>query len=110
MLVDRLEKDDLPAIVCGDFNTTYESETYGIIIEKMNSVQASAPITDDGITYQSFGDMNLVSEVDPIDFIFVDKDIFSYKFDILQEYKELDGATVYYSDHYAVIGEIIIPD
>lgn len=110
MLVDKLKADDRNAIVCGDFNTTYESESYSIVTEELNSVQATAPITDDGITYQSFGDESLVSEVDPIDFIFVDKNIFSYKFDILQEHKEIDGKAVYYSDHYAVLGVVVIPD
>lgn len=109
MIIDRINADENYAIVCGDFNTTKESESYQMISNVMNSVQYYAPYTDDGITYQDYGG-NMVSFDDPIDFIFVDKNIFSYKFDILDEHKEIDGKSVYYSDHYAIKAEVIVPE
>ena len=111
MILDRLSKDDKKAIVCGDFNATQKENCYKAIAEKMNSTQAVAKTTDTGITYQDFGaSEDKLSFKDSIDFIFVDKDFYVRNFDILQEHKEIDGNSVYYSDHYAVKSQVIYKD
>ena len=109
MILDRISKDEVPAVVCGDFNTTKDSDCFRAIAAEMNSVQDKAKDTESGITYQGFGAEH-VSFADSIDFIFVDKSLYSKSFKILDEYKEKDGEAIYYSDHYAVLGTIIYPN
>ncbi len=111
MILDILSKDERKAIVCGDFNATKKEQCYKLISEKMNSTQAVAKTTEEGITYQDFGKSEEdLSFKDSIDFIFVDKDFYVRNFDILQEHKEIDGSAIYYSDHYAVKSQVIYPN
>ena len=113
MIVDRVKKEKTGNasrhfIVCGDFNTTKKSDCYATIAEELNCTQEVAKVTDTGISYQDFGGDKL-SFKDTIDFIFADKDgTYVKEFDILQEHKEIDGKSVYYSDHYAVISKLIL--
>lgn len=106
MVLDRIEAEGKPSIVCGDFNTSYKSKCFKAIDEVMQSVQDDAPITQKGMTYQDYG--GFLANKNSIDFIFVSDDFYCYKFDILDETKKKDGVTIYYSDHYAVRGDVVL--
>ncbi len=106
MIIDRVKADDKEAIVCGDFNTTKDSECYSKISEIMTSTQDSAINTEYGITYQDFGGKSITFD-SSIDFIFTTSGFFAKDFNILDEHKEIDGQAVYYSDHYAVKADVV---
>ena len=108
MVMDKVKADDREAIVCGDFNTTKEAsaECFEKISGVMYSAQETALNTEDGITYQGFGSKLLMFD-SAIDFIYTTSGFFAKDFNILDEYKEIDGQTVYYSDHYAVKADVV---
>ena len=106
MVIDKVKADERPTIVCGDFNTTYDSDCFRRMSEVLTSAQDSALETDDGISYQNFGG-GFVSFYEAIDFIFLSDDFFAVDFDIIQEHSEKDGKDVYYSDHYPVMSNIV---
>ena len=106
MIRQKVEAEGKEAIVCGDFNTTKESDCYANLSEIMSSTQDTALETEYGITYQDFGGKNLAFD-SSIDFIFTSKGFFAKKFDILAEHKEIDGQAVYYSDHYAIKADVV---
>ncbi len=107
LVVDRVEADENPSIVLGDFNATSDYPCYAAIDEKMQSVQKDAfASTEEGITYQNFGNMLLVTFDTAIDHIFVSDELFALKYEIYNETTKTDAGEVYYSDHYAVNGLI----
>ena len=106
MIIDRVKADERETIVCGDFNTTKESECYTSISEIMSSTQDTAINTEYGITYQDFGGKSITFD-SSIYFIFTTSGFFAKDFSILDEHKEIDGKSVYYSDHYAVKADVV---
>ena len=102
LIVDRAKASLHPTVICGDFNADEHSNTYGVIKNDFNDTQKIAPETDSGFTAHDWGLFDPEWK-NPIDFIFVSKDIGCSKFDILQD-EISDG--VYYSDHYAVTAKI----
>ena len=101
LVVDRVKAAKGHSIVAGDFNTQSSSGCYSIVANKMTDTQTVA--TSLGITYQGWG-----AEDDgfttPIDFIFTDKQntkVTSYRI-CKDMWKNANGVSCYYSDHYAV--------
>ena len=109
LIKQRIEENDKDreCIVLGDFNSTADSKAFEALSQTMKSTQDTAIWTEYGISYQDFGG-KLVTYDKTIDFIFVSPSVFVKRFDILQETKNIDGKTIYYSDHYAIKSEIIL--
>ena len=85
-----------PTVVCGDFNTTNESECYKVINDVMWDCQEMALVSDEGVTYQNWGTQ---MKGKAIDFCFVNSSFTVLEFDILQD---TISEGVYYSDHFAI--------
>lgn len=99
LVVDRAKEKNCPAVVAGDFNCRSDSLCYQTIAGEMTDCQASAPSTQQGVSFQRWGEID-DSDNTPIDFLFVSKDCArAQSFEIDRE-KWGDG--FYYSDHYAV--------
>ena len=109
LIKQRIKENDKDreCIVLGDFNSTADSKAFEALSQTMKSTQDTAIWTEYGISYQDFGG-KLVTYDKTIDFIFVSPSVFVKRFDILQETKNIDGKTIYYSDHYAIKSEIIL--
>ena len=105
MILDIMAKDNKPKFICGDFNTTYDSDCFRRISSVMHSAQDTALTTEEGMTYQDFGGALAIE--DSIDFIFLDDNFFAVDFDIVDESSELNGKPIYYSDHYPVLSNVI---
>ncbi|MBE7089007.1 MAG: endonuclease/exonuclease/phosphatase family protein [Clostridiales bacterium] len=97
LILDKVEERGNSSIVCGDFNTTSESECYTTINSVLYDCQQDTANTDSGLTYQNWG--GKVSSQTPIDFCFVSENIKTLSFDIMQD---TISEGVYYSDHYAI--------
>lgn len=109
VVVDKIAERGNVSIVCGDFNTTKDNESaecYTYISTSMDDAQQVAKDSDSGITYQDFGNGGTFD--DSIDFEFLTKNNFYVKsFKILRD-TYIDGDTeIYYSDHYAIMSDVI---
>ena len=109
LIKQRIKENDKDreCIVLGDFNSTADSKAFEALSQTMKSTQDTAIETEYGITFQDFGGKFATNDK-AIDFIFVSPSVFVKRFDILQETKNIDGKTIYYSDHYAIKSEIIL--
>ncbi len=106
LILEKAAEYDCPALLCGDFNTTEQSDCYAVIADKMQDCRKVAPVTDSGLTYQNFGYAKETEDSLPIDFCFADNAFKVFEFDIK---KEKSPSGVYYSDHYAVTTRIGLP-
>lgn len=102
LIVSRASQSQHPTFICGDFNATEDSKTYGIIREQFNDASKLAPVSDSGWTAHDWGLFD-PEWSKPIDFIFTGKSVRIDSYDILQD---VISENVYYSDHYAVVAEI----
>ncbi len=109
VVVDKIAERGNVSIVCGDFNTTKDSESakcYTYISQSMDDAQQMAKDADGGITYQDFGSGGTFD--DAIDFEFLAKNKFYVKsFKILKDTYMDDDTEIYYSDHYAVMSDVV---
>lgn len=89
------------SVVAGDFNTEASSGCYSIVANEMTACQSIASSL--GITYQGWGQED-DGFTTPIDFIFTDKQNTKVKsYEICKDmWKNANGVSCYYSDHYAV--------
>ncbi len=101
LVVDRVKAAKGHSIVAGDFNTEASSGCYSIVAGEMTDTQTVA--TSVGITYQGWGKED-DGFTTPIDFIFTDKQNTTVKsYEICKDmWKNANGVSCYYSDHYAV--------
>ena len=99
LIFDKAESFSVPTIVTGDFNFDQGSEFYeGLVSGKLRDSKFAAEISDDGVTYNAFGEF----EGGIIDFIMVSPEINVKKYKVVNEL--IDG--IYPSDHFPVTAEI----
>lgn len=99
LIFEKAESFSVPTIVTGDFNFEQGSEFYeGLVSGKLRDSKFVAEETDDGITYNGFGE----NEGGIIDFVMVSPEISVKKYTIVNEM--INGE--YPSDHFPVTAEI----
>ncbi|MBR3588522.1 MAG: endonuclease/exonuclease/phosphatase family protein [Clostridia bacterium] len=99
LIFDKAESFSVPTIVTGDFNFDQGSEFYeGLVSGKLRDSKFAAEISDDGVTYNAFGEY----EGAIIDFIMVSPEIDVKKYTVVNELID----NVYPSDHFPVTAEI----
>ena len=99
LIFEKAESFSVPTIVTGDFNFEQGSEFYeGLVSGKLRDSKFVAEETDDGITYNGFGE----NDGGIIDFVMVSPEISVKKYTIVNEM--INGE--YPSDHFPVTAEI----
>ncbi len=99
LIFDKAESFSVPTIVTGDFNFEQGSDFYeGLVSGKLRDSKFAADISDDGVTYNAFGEYDGAI----IDFIMVSPEISVKKYTVVNEL--LNGE--YPSDHFPVTAEI----
>ena len=99
LIFEKAESFSAPTIVTGDFNFAQGSDFYeGLVSGKLRDSKFAAEISDDGVTYNAFGEYK--GEI--IDFIMVSPEINVKKYTI--DTTKINGE--YPSDHYPVVAEI----
>lgn len=99
LIFDKAESFSAPTIVTGDFNFEQGSDFYeGLVSGKLRDSKFAAEISDDGVTYNAFGEYDGAI----IDFIMVSPEISVKKYSVVNEI--LNGE--YPSDHFPVTAEI----
>lgn len=103
LIMERVKEKQGHNIVAGDFNISSSGTCYAIIANQMTNCQTVALEDELGITYQGWGKED-DGFTTPIDFIFTDKQntkVTSYRI-CIDMWKNANGVSCYYSDHYAV--------
>ncbi len=99
LIFEKAESFSAPTIVTGDFNFAQGSDFYeGLVSGKLRDSKFAAEISDDGVTYNAFGEY----EGEIIDFIMVSPEIDVKKYTV--ETTKINGE--YPSDHFPVVAEI----
>ncbi len=99
LIFQKAESFSVPTIVTGDFNFEQGSEFYeGLVSGKLRDSKFVAENSDDGITYNGFGE----NDGGIIDFIMVSPEINVKKYTVVNEM--INGE--YPSDHFPVTAEI----
>lgn len=99
LIFEKAESFSAPTIVTGDFNFDQGSDFYeGLVSGKLRDSKFVAEISDDGVTYNAFGECNSAI----IDFIMVSPEINVKKYTV--ETTMINGE--YPSDHFPVVAEI----
>ena len=73
LVIERIKACEYPAYLCGDFNCTPTSEAYAITAAAMQDSQITALKSDEGSTFNSWGEIT-DEEKYIIDFCFFSKD------------------------------------
>lgn len=99
LIFEKAESFSVPTIVTGDFNFEQGSEFYeGLVSGKLRDSKFVAEETDNGITYNGFGE----NDGGIIDFVMVSPEISVKKYTVVNEM--INGE--YPSDHFPVTAEI----
>ena len=102
MILDKVQAEEYPAFVMGDFNFRVGSSAYKNIAKELIDCQKKAKITDSGCTYQGFGDSENNPTNTAIDFCFITEKYLTPKtFKICRD-KWGENNDKYLSDHYAI--------
>ena len=101
LIFEKAESFSVPIIVTGDFNFEQGSDFYeGLVSGRLCDSKFVAEISDDGITYNGFGE----NDGGIIDFIMVSPEFKVKKYTVVNE--KINGE--YPSDHFPVTAEIEI--
>lgn len=99
LIFNKAESFSVPTIVTGDFNFDQGSDFYkGLVSGKLRDSKFAAEVSDDGITYNGFGE----NEGAIIDFVMVSPEIDVKKYTVVRDL--INGE--YPSDHFPVTAEI----
>ncbi len=99
LIFDKAESFSVPTIVTGDFNFEQDSDFYkGLVSGKLRDSKFAATVSDDGVTYNGFGE----NEGAIIDFVMVSPEIDVKKYTVVRDM--INGE--YPSDHFPVTAEI----
>ncbi|MDD4291374.1 MAG: endonuclease/exonuclease/phosphatase family protein [Clostridia bacterium] len=102
VVLGRIEGNGgLPSVVTGDFNANARSQTYKITTDTLTDTKTAAKESDDGATYQNWGQR---LDMPRIDYIFVSSDFSVDKFKIVDN--TYNGK--YASDHFAIYAELYL--
>ena len=83
----------------GDFNANWDNPILGPIREELQECRETAPVTDDGNTYNAWGNKDVPAGTDIIDHIFY-RGVKAEKYELLTE----DYGAPFISDHWPVLG------
>lgn len=101
LIKSRMEEEQLPLLLSGDFNVNRGSEAYGVFAAFLKDTR---PIDAVGGSWHSFGEIkNMESEL-PIDHIFASKAWELKAYHMLKDKVE----DKYPSDHYFVMAELLL--
>ena len=103
LVIDRAVASEYPAIQVGDFNYDITTSKYQYCIDKMDDTRLLAPNAVTTSSYNAWDNRKINDGGNPIDHIFVSKDLFDvYSYEVLS-YK-VDG--LFSSDHFPVVAKI----
>ncbi len=102
LIMDRMEalvpEGDM-VFLTGDFNANWDNPILGPIREELQECRETAPVTDDGNTYNAWGNKDVPAGSDIIDHIFY-RGVKAEKYELLTE----DYGAPFISDHWPVLG------
>lgn len=104
LILERIQAQENPAILTGDFNLKESTAVYRMVADSLEDTKYIAKDTMSSGSFHNYGKTE-VKGGEPIDYIFVTKgdfDVLSYA--VLAE--QVDG--IYTSDHYAVKSVVIL--
>ena len=100
LIISRMSKEEIPAILLGDLNFGEGEEPYTFITQSLTDTKYDAAVSENSNTYNGYRDET--KNDPPIDFIFHNGKFTTASYDVLNE--KADG--IYLSDHFPIVAEI----